>query len=232
MQYKLLKTLISMQSGDCAVVHHMALGKPVYVLRQQLQPTNKARMMADKLAGKDTYMSGFLGSSCLKVLDYELACTGVNELLRKNITSRCESTTNFRQETRLITNSAKKRSKQLLHHPETNAPNGGEIAQAAVVLHECLAVAITAKMTTATRLYGLRYAPPFSRITDALNVAGNVKNNGKFRGTASPNIKAEPERSLYSLNSTSLQQMATAADLFQCNWALPNWSHWISQRAF
>ncbi|MEZ8321683.1 CoA-disulfide reductase, partial [Vibrio splendidus] len=68
--------------GDCAVIHHMALGKPVYV-PLATTANKQARMMADKLAGKDTYMSGFLGSSCLKVLDYELACTGVSELLAK-----------------------------------------------------------------------------------------------------------------------------------------------------
>ncbi|MDK9759412.1 FAD-dependent oxidoreductase, partial [Vibrio sp. D173a] len=58
--------------GDCAVVHHMALGKSVYV-PLATTANKQARMMADKLAGKDTYMEGFLGSSCLKVLDYELA---------------------------------------------------------------------------------------------------------------------------------------------------------------
>ena len=90
-----LKTLIIHAVGDCAVIHHMALGKPVYV-PLATTANKQARMMADKLAGKDTYMDGFLGSSCLKVLDYELACTGVSELLSKEHGFRCEGFNHFR----------------------------------------------------------------------------------------------------------------------------------------
>ncbi|WP_434568063.1 CoA-disulfide reductase [Vibrio chagasii] len=162
--------------GDCAVVHHMALGKPVYV-PLATTANKQARMMADKLAGKDTYMSGFLGSSCLKVLDYELACTGVNELLAKehNLDVKV-STISDKNQTDYYPGQEDIKVK-LVYHPETNVLLGGEIIgkKGAVGRINALAVAITAKMTTQQLGYmDFCYAPPFARTWDALNVAGNV----------------------------------------------------------
>ena len=162
--------------GDCAVVHHMALGKPVYV-PLATTANKQARMMADKLAGKDTYMSGFLGSSCLKVLDYELACTGVNETLAKEHCLDVKvSTISDKNQTDYYPGQEDIKVK-LVYHPETNVLLGGEIVgkKGAVGRINALAVAITAKMTTQQLGYmDFCYAPPFSRTWDALNVAGNV----------------------------------------------------------
>ncbi|USD42413.1 CoA-disulfide reductase [Vibrio sp. SCSIO 43135] len=162
--------------GDCAVVHHLALGKSVYV-PLATTANKQARMMADKLAGKDTYMSGFLGSSCLKVLDYELACTGVNELLAKehNLDVKA-STISDKNQTDYYPGQEDIKVK-LVYHPETKVLLGGEIVgkKGAVGRINALAVAITAKMTTQQLGYmDFCYAPPFARTWDALNVAGNV----------------------------------------------------------
>lgn len=162
--------------GDCAVVHHMALGKSVYV-PLATTANKQARMMADKLAGKDTYMSGFLGSSCLKVLDYELACTGVSELLAKEHGLEVKvSTISDKNQTDYYPGQEDIKVK-LVYHPETNVLLGGEIVgkKGAVGRINALAVAITAKMTTLQLGYmDFCYAPPFARTWDALNVAGNV----------------------------------------------------------
>ncbi|MGR4020082.1 CoA-disulfide reductase [Vibrio harveyi] len=162
--------------GDCAVVHHMALGKSVYV-PLATTANKQARMMADKLAGKDTYMSGFLGSSCLKVLDYELACTGVSELLAKEHGLEVKvSTISDKNQTDYYPGQEDIKVK-LVYHPETNVLLGGEIVgkKGAVGRINALAVAITAKMTTQQLGYmDFCYAPPFARTWDALNVAGNV----------------------------------------------------------
>ncbi|MCW8332533.1 CoA-disulfide reductase [Vibrio paucivorans] len=162
--------------GDCAVVHHLALGKSVYV-PLATTANKQARMMADKLAGKDTYMSGFLGSSCLKVLDYELACTGVNELLAKEHSLDVKvSTISDKNQTDYYPGQEDIKVK-LVYHPETKVLLGGEIVgkKGAVGRISALAVAITAKMTTQQLGYmDFCYAPPFARTWDALNVAGNV----------------------------------------------------------
>ena len=162
--------------GDCAVVHHMALGKSVYV-PLATTANKQARMMADKLAGKDTYMEGFLGSSCLKVLDYELACTGVSELLAKEHDLEVKvSTISDKNQTDYYPGQEDIEVK-LVYHPETKVLLGGEIVgkKGAVGRINALAVAITAKMTTQQLGYmDFCYAPPFARTWDALNVAGNV----------------------------------------------------------
>ncbi len=80
--------------GDCAVVHHVALGKPVYVPHNHIN--KQARMMADKLGS--AYMSGFLGSaSCLKVLDLRTGMYRVSEPIMKAWFGR-KSINYFRQE--------------------------------------------------------------------------------------------------------------------------------------
>ncbi|MEZ9335889.1 CoA-disulfide reductase, partial [Vibrio sp. 10N.286.51.A4] len=123
------------------------------------------------------YMSGFLGSSCLKVLDYELACTGVSELLAKehNLDVKV-STISDKNQTDYYPGQEDIKVK-LVYHPETKVLLGGEIVgkKGAVGRINALAVAITAKMTTQQLGYmDFCYAPPFARTWDALNVAGNV----------------------------------------------------------
>ncbi|MGR5294243.1 CoA-disulfide reductase [Vibrio mediterranei] len=162
--------------GDCAVAHHMALGQSVYV-PLATTANKQARMMADHLAGKDTYLNGFLGSSCLKVLDYELACTGVSEMMAKEHGLEVKtSTIQDKNQTDYYPGQEDIKIK-LVYEPKTNILLGGEIIgkKGAVGRINALAVAITAKMTTQQLGYlDFCYAPPFARTWDALNVAGNV----------------------------------------------------------
>ncbi|MGF1900165.1 CoA-disulfide reductase [Aliivibrio sifiae] len=162
--------------GDCATVHHLSLDKPVY-LPLATTANKQARMMADKLSGKETYLTGFLGSSSLKVLDYELASTGVSEWLAKqHHLSVNTSVINDKNQTDYYPGQEDIKIK-LVYHPESNVLLGGEVVgkKGAVGRLNALAVAITAKMTTQQLCYlDFSYAPPFARTWDALNVAGNV----------------------------------------------------------
>ncbi|WP_367990273.1 CoA-disulfide reductase [Vibrio sp. NTOU-M3] len=162
--------------GDCAVAHHLSLGDTVY---SPLATTanKQARMMADKLAGKDSVLNGFLGSASLKVLDYELASTGVTEWLAsqhqvpfKTSLIKDKNQTDYYPGQEDI-------KVKLLYDPTSNVLLGGEIVgkKGAIGRLNALSVAITAKMTTQQLGYlDFSYAPPFSRTWDALNVAGNV----------------------------------------------------------
>lgn len=162
--------------GDCASVHHLSLDKPLY-LPLATTANKQARMMADRLSGKETYLTGFLGSSSLKVLDYELASTGVFEWLAKqHHLSVNTSVINDKNQTDYYPGQEDIKIK-LVYHPESNVLLGGEIVgkKGAVGRLNALAVAITAKMTTQQLGYlDFSYAPPFARTWDALNVAGNV----------------------------------------------------------
>jgi len=163
-------------AGDCAVTHHLVLGKPVY-LPLATSANKQARMLADKLAGKETHLNGFLGSSCLKVLDYELACTGINEQMAKahGLTVKV-STIHDKNQTDYCPGQ-EDISIKLIYNPETHVLLGGEIIgkKGVVGRADALAVAISAGMTTEQLGYlDFCYAPPFARTWDALNVAGNV----------------------------------------------------------
>jgi NADPH-dependent 2,4-dienoyl-CoA reductase/sulfur reductase-like enzyme len=162
--------------GDCALSHHISLGQSVY-LPLATTANKQARMMADNLAGKDTHLSGFLGSSCLKVLDQELACTGISEAMAKEHgIEYCTSVIQDKNQTDYFPGQEDIKIK-LLYHPQSKVILGGEIVgkKGAVGRINALAVAITAKMTTSQLGYlDFCYAPPFARTWDALNVAGNV----------------------------------------------------------
>ncbi|KAB1508850.1 CoA-disulfide reductase [Photobacterium damselae] len=162
--------------GDCAVVHHLTLGETTY-LPLATTANKQARMMADKLAGKDTHMSGLLGSSSLKILDYELACTGISErMAQAHNVNVSVSTIADKNQTDYYPGQEDIKVK-LIYQPDTKVLLGGEIIgkKGAVSRINALAVAITAKFTTEQLGYlDFAYAPPFSRTWDALNVAGNV----------------------------------------------------------
>ncbi|GAM74866.1 pyeidine nucleotide-disulfide oxidoreductase [Vibrio ishigakensis] len=162
--------------GDCAVAHHLSLGESVY-LPLATTANKQARMMADHLAGKDVFLEGFLGSSCLKVLDYELACTGVTESMAiEHGIEYKTSVISDKNQTDYYPGQEDIKIK-LIYHPQTKVILGGEIVgkKGAVSRVNALAVAITARMTTQQLGYlDFCYAPPFARTWDALNVAGNV----------------------------------------------------------
>ena len=162
--------------GDCAVVNHLTLGKAVY-LPLATTANKQARLMADYLSGKETHMMGFLGSSSLKVLDYELARTGMSEQMAHDHDIHVNmSVIDDKNQTDYYPGQEDIKVK-LTYQPGTKVLLGGEIIgkKGAVSRINALAVAITAKFTTEQLGYlDFAYSPPFSRTWDALNVAGNV----------------------------------------------------------
>ncbi len=162
--------------GDCAEVYHLSLGKSIY-LPLATSANKQARMLADKLAGKDTFLDGFLGSACLKVLDYELASTGLSSRLAQlHSISVSTNLINEKNQTDYFPGQEAIKIK-LTYDPITKQLLGGEsVGKKGVVGRiNALAVAITAKFTTQQLGYlDFCYSPPFARTWDALNVAGNV----------------------------------------------------------
>ncbi|WP_215403301.1 CoA-disulfide reductase [Vibrio gigantis] len=162
--------------GDCATVHHLMLDQPVY-LPLATTANKQARMMADRLAGKETFLDGFLGSSSLKVLDYELANTGISHwMANQYAVPTSTSVINDKNQTDYYPGQEDIKIK-LAYDPKSKRLLGGEIVgkKGAVGRLNALGVAITAGMTTQQLGYlDFSYAPPFARTWDALNVAGNV----------------------------------------------------------
>lgn len=163
-------------AGDCALIYNQVLDEMVY-LPLATSANKQGRMMADFLSNKEVYFDGMLGSACLKILDFEMACTGINEkqAISKNIKYKSVVVNEYTHSNYYP--GREKLAIKLVYDPDDFTLLGGEIIgrSGAVARIDTLAVAISAKMTTKQLGYiDLCYAPPFSRTWSALNVAGNV----------------------------------------------------------
>lgn len=162
--------------GDCATIYNAVTKKSVYV--PLATNANKlGRMLADYLAGKEVYYEGTLSSSCLKVMNLEIASTGAKvqdfdnsqiEVAKKVIVDM-NHTSYYPGQSKIVV--------KIIFDKETHQIYGCEMAGQSGVVHrmDAIAVAITNKLTTEQLGYiDFCYAPPFARTWDILNVVGNV----------------------------------------------------------
>ena len=163
-------------AGDCATVPHMCSGKNVYI--PLATGANKlGRVAGVNMAGGDATYPGSLGSSCVKVMDYEAARTGMSESEIEAL--GIESNTVFvkdKNQTHYYPNQEDIYIK-LVYERESKIILGGEILgkNGAALRIDVIAMAIQAKMTTeALGMMDFCYAPPISKTWDPLNVVGNV----------------------------------------------------------
>ena len=163
-------------AGDCATIKNIVSGKDTYI--PLATGANKlGRIVGENLAGANNSFQGSLGSSCLKVMDMEAGCTGLNENQAKELglNYKVKFISDFNQ-----TNYYPGRDKiyvKLVYDADTKIILGGQVAgfKDAVQRTNVIATAIFAKLTTnQLGMLDLCYAPPFARTWDVLNVAGNV----------------------------------------------------------
>ncbi len=162
--------------GDVASTKNIVTGKDTY-LPLATNANKFAKSLADSMSEMETTFSGMLGSSCLKVLDYDLARTGVTEreLTHANIAYKVriikdKTHTGYYQGNEDI-------YIKIIYCPETFIIFGASIVGKKDVVHRLntIALAITAGVTTKQLAYvDFAYAPPFSRTWEALNTAANV----------------------------------------------------------
>ncbi len=163
-------------AGDCATIYDQVLEQQVY-LPLATAANKQGRMIADFMSQKEINFKGMLASSCLKVLDYELACTGINEGQAKandidyrTVFIKDKNQTGYYpgQEDIYV---------KLVYRADSKVIIGAQmIGKKGVVGRiDAMAVAIHSKLTTEELGYlDFCYAPPFARTWDVLNVAGNV----------------------------------------------------------
>ena len=163
-------------AGDCATVTHMVSGEDVYI--PLATGANKlGRVAGTNMAGGEAVYPGSLGSSCIKVMDYEAAKTGLDEGGAKAL--GIEYSTVFvkdKNQTNYYPNQQDIYIK-LVYEKETKVILGGEILgkNGAALRINVISMAIKAKMTTIELgLMDFCYAPPISKTWDPLNVAGNL----------------------------------------------------------
>lgn len=162
--------------GDCATVYHGVKEEAVYMPLATV--ANKlGRSLADYMSDVPNSYQGMLGSSCLKVLDYELACTGISErdALSSGMNVSIKLVTDMNH-TDYYPGQAPIVAK-IIYDQDTKVILGCEMIGVSGVVGrmDAVAVAIHAKLTTGDLGYlDFCYAPPFSRTWDMLNILGNV----------------------------------------------------------
>lgn len=162
-------------AGDCADAFHVVSGKRVWV-PLALRANRAGWAAADNVTGKNVELPGIAGTNVFKVLDLEVAATG----LRKDeaveagfdpveivIQSRSRAHAHPGNETIHICMMGDRKTGRLL---------GAQMVGREGVAHRinAVAVALHAGMTAADFVQcDMAYAPPFSPVWDPLLTAGN-----------------------------------------------------------
>lgn len=162
--------------GDVATTKSIITNKDVYL--PLATTANKfGKCLADHLAGMETSFKGMLGSSCLKVLNYDMARTGLTErdLMHANIEFKT-ATLHDKAHTNYYPGNEDIHIK-MIYSPRDFKLYGAQIVGKKDVVHRIntLALAIQAGVTTKELAYtDFAYSPPFTRTWEALNTAANI----------------------------------------------------------
>lgn len=159
--------------GDCASIFHKIIKKDMYIPLATL--ANKiGRKIADTISKKENSFNGTLGSSCVKILDLEVAKTGITEYEAQKFNIAYK--TSFMQDYN-HTNYYSQQEKvyiKLLSSLDDKIIGAQIVGKKDAMLRiHALSVAIEAGITS-HQLANLdfAYSPPFTRTWEALNIAG------------------------------------------------------------
>lgn len=163
-------------AGDCATVMHRVLKKPVY-LALGTNANKQGRLAGDSMLGKPVCFDRPLGTSMLRLMGLEFACTGLNEktakaqgIAYKANTVTARSHAGYYPDPAIIT-------VKLIYGPDTKVILGAQLmgAKETALRIDVFACAIDRGMTTAELGFlDLGYAPPFASVWDAILIAANA----------------------------------------------------------
>ena len=163
--------------GDCATVKNAVHGGDSYI--PLATNANKlGRLIGNTFAGIKSPFQGTLGTSAIRYMDFELACTGINENEAKRL--NIEYSTNFIKEYNKTAYTPKGLGYiyiKLVYNKKTRVLLGAQTcgAKGAVLRIDALAVVVFSKMTVDTLgMLDFVYSPPFSGTWDIMNIAGNT----------------------------------------------------------
>lgn len=162
-------------AGDCATVHHRLYQGPAYIPLGSTA-NKQGRVAGANAAGAEMQFPGILGTGIAKILNLEVARTGLSsrEAQQLNINF---STTVIKARTRAgYYPDSQEITVKLLWQQENKRLLGGQIigGSGAGKRIDVLATAISAGMTVEqVQELDLAYAPPFAPVWDPLLVAAN-----------------------------------------------------------
>ena len=163
-------------AGDCAEVHHLVTGRPAYIPLGSTA-NKQGRTAGSNIAGGDVVFGGVVGTAVSKILDLQVARTGLTEeeahLLEYNATGtmiKSQSSAHYYP-------GGSPLWVKLIYEADSLRLLGGQIIgeQGAAKRIDVLATALHQGMTVDDiRALDLSYAPPFSPVWDPILVAANV----------------------------------------------------------
>ncbi len=167
--------------GDCASIYHKILKKDLFIPLATI--ANKmGRVVADSIVGKNNCFKGTIGSSMLKILDLEVAKTGITEYEAQKYSIPYNATfVEDYNHTNYYPMNAKLFMK-ILTNPENNQIIGAQIVgkHSGCLRIHALSVAVEKGLTAEELgMLDFAYAPPFTRTWEALNILGNVATKKK-----------------------------------------------------
>ncbi|MFC3883323.1 CoA-disulfide reductase [Bacillus songklensis] len=160
-------------AGDCATSHHLVLKKPVNIALGTIA-NKQGKLVGDNLAGQCRKFPGVLGTSVIKIVELEVAKTGVSEKEAKEAEIPYKTITVDANSHASYYPGAKRMTIKLVYHPETLVLYGAQMVGEKGVAKriDVFATAVTNEMTTEEiTLLDLSYAPPFASVWDAVQVA-------------------------------------------------------------
>ncbi|KOA18586.1 NADH peroxidase [Clostridium homopropionicum DSM 5847] len=163
-------------AGDCAEVYHKVKEENSFI---PLGTTaNKCgRLAGENIIGKHKKYVGTLGSAAIKILDYELARTGLSENEAKNLALDYKSVFVMAQDHPAYYPNPTPIWIKLIYEDKTNRILGAQAIgnKGAVMRIDMFAIAIHNNMTTMDLgMTDLCYAPPFAGVWDAVHIACNA----------------------------------------------------------
>lgn len=163
-------------AGDCSAVYHKLLKKHVHI-PLGTHANKQGKVLGENLGGGNKIFPGVLGSSVVKILDMTLARTGLSEKEAR------ESDYNFdtafvetKSHAGYYPNATPIGIKLVYGKDDRRLLGAQMIGEKGVALRtDVMAMAIEAKMTLEDiAMMDLCYAPPYSGVWDAVQVAASV----------------------------------------------------------
>ena len=163
-------------AGDCATVKHRLTGKSVYI-PLGTNANKQGRLAGDSLLGKKVSLARALGTSMIRCLDLELAKTGLTRRQALDEGIDADSVTvEAKSHARYYPDSVPIRI-SLCFRKADQVLLGAQLAGAkeTALRIDVLACAIDRGMTAnELGFLDLGYAPPFSAVWDAVQIAANA----------------------------------------------------------
>ena len=163
-------------AGDCATIQNRITGQPVY-LPLGTNANKQGKVLGEVLLGRESTLPGVLGTSMCRILDLEVARTGLNvaEGEAAGIPIRTVRTTAHTKPPYYP--GGCQLTVKLFYHADSQVLLGAQLAgrEGAASRIGLCALAIEANMTCAQlAMADLGYAPPFTYVWDPVQLAAGM----------------------------------------------------------